>query len=179
MTEDLLESGELSEQEKPSIKAPSEPSGEQKKEIASWVAEGIGLSDIQKRINNDFGVVMTYIDVRFLVDDLNLTLVDEEEPAPPKTADGDGDDASSPPAVDAPLEGGGGGGVSVELDKVNPPGAMASGSVVFSDGQSKKWTLDQFGRLGLSGGDDQYKPSDEDVAEFQKQLDTALRGRGF
>jgi hypothetical protein len=56
---------------------------------------------------------------------------------------------------------------------------MASGSVVFSDGQSKKWTLDQYGRLGLTGGDDQYKPSDEDVAEFQKQLDTALRGRGF
>ena len=60
-----------------------------------------------------------------------------------------------------------------------PPGAMASGSVVFSDGQSKKWTLDQYGRLGLSGGDADYKPSDEDVAEFQKQLDTALRGRGF
>ena len=81
------------------------------------------------------------------------------------------------PSVDAPLDGVGG--VKVELDKVNPPGAMASGSVVFSDGQSKKWTLDQYGRLGLTGGDDQYKPSDEDVAEFQKQLDTALRGRGF
>jgi hypothetical protein len=54
---------------------------------------------------------------------------------------------------------------------------MASGTVVFSDGQSKKWTLDQFGRLGLSGGDEGYKPSDEDVMEFQKQLDTSLRGR--
>ena len=79
------------------------------------------------------------------------------------------------PVLEPPVEGG----VSVELDTVNPPGAMASGSVVFSDGQSKKWTLDQFGRLGLSGGDDAYKPSDEDVAEFQKQLDSALRGRGF
>jgi hypothetical protein len=51
--------------------------------------------------------------------------------------------------------------------------------VVFSDGQSKKWTLDQFGRLGLSGGDEGYKPSDEDVMEFQKQLDASLRGRGI
>jgi hypothetical protein len=175
MTDDPFESTETPEEEEtPSVKAPSEPSEEQKKEIGKWVADGVGLSDIQKKINIDFGVVMTYIDVRFLVDDLNLTLVDEEEPAPAKTADGE---ATSQPAVDAPLEGAGG--VSVELDKVNPPGAMASGSVVFSDGQNKKWTLDQLGRLGLSGGDDQYKPSDEDVAEFQKQLDTALRGRGF
>ena len=118
---------------------------------------------------------MTYIDVRFLVDDLNLTLVDDEEEVPVKDKDGGTDPQN--PSVDAPLEGVGG--VTVELDKVNPPGAMASGSVVFSDGQSKKWTLDQYGRLGLTGGDDQYKPSDEDVAEFQKQLDTALRGRGF
>jgi len=70
-------------------------------------------------------------------------------------------------------------GVTVELDTVNPPGAMASGSVTFSDGQQKKWTLDQFGRLGLSGGEDGYKPSDEDVVEFQKQLDGALRNKGF
>ena len=42
-------------------------------------------------------------------------------------------------------------GVRVEVDTVTPPGAMAGGSVTFSDGQNKKWTLDQFGRLGLSG----------------------------
>ena len=175
MTEDSSESTESLNQDAPSAHSPSEPSDEQKKEISKWVAEGIGLSDIQKKINKDFGVVMTYIDVRFLVDDLNLTLVDDEEEAPVKEKEGGVDPQN--PSVDAPLDGVGG--VTVELDKVNPPGAMASGSVVFSDGQSKKWTLDQYGRLGLTGGDDQYKPSDEDVAEFQKQLDTALRGRGF
>ena len=175
MTEDSTESTESLNQDAPSAHSPSEPSDEQKKEISKWVAEGIGLSDIQKKINKDFGVVMTYIDVRFLVDDLNLTLVDDEEEAPVKEKEGGVDPQS--PSVDAPLDGVGV--VTVELDKVNPPGAMASGSVVFSDGQSKKWTLDQYGRLGLTGGDDQYKPSDEDVAEFQKQLDTALRGRGF
>ena len=71
------------------------------------------------------------------------------------------------------------GGVTVEVDPVTPPGAMASGSVRFSDGQNQKWTLDQFGRLGLSGGEEGYKPSEEDVMEFQKQLDSALRGKGF
>lgn len=174
MNEESFESNENANDNETGGNPPSEPSAEQKKEIANWVAEGIGLSDIQKKINNDFGIVMTYMDVRFLVDDLNLTLVDVEEPESNK--DGESDGKASTTAEDS-LEPTGG--VSVELDTVNPPGAMASGSVVFSDGQSKKWTLDQYGRLGLAGGDEQYKPSDEDVAEFQKQLDAALRGRGF
>lgn len=152
----------------------TEPNPEQKREIARWVAEGMGLSDVQKKINADFGVVMTYIDVRFLVDDLDLTLADKEEEKPKEVPE---NSAETPVATDElnPKEGG----VSVEVDPVTPPGAMASGSVTFSDGHHKQWTLDQFGRLGLSGGDEGYKPSDEDVVEFQKQLDAALRGKGF
>jgi hypothetical protein len=53
---------------------------------------------------------------------------------------------------------------------------MASGSVTFSDGESKKWSIDQFGRLALTGGTEDYKPRDEDVMEFQKQLEASLRG---
>jgi len=44
---------------------------------------------------------------------------------------------------------------------------------------SKTWTIDQFGRLGLSGGDEGYKPSDEDLMEFQRQLESNLRGKGM
>jgi len=152
----------------------TEPNPEQKTEIARWVAEGMGLSDVQKKINTEFGVVMTYIDVRFLVDDLDLTLADKEEEKPKEVTE---KDVESPEASDKLNSADGG--VSVEVDPVTPPGAMASGSVSFSDGHQKQWTLDQFGRLGLSGGDEGYKPSDEDVVEFQKQLDTALRGKGF
>jgi hypothetical protein len=177
MIEEPFESNETNNSPESSASSASEPSPDQKREISSWVADGMGLSDIQKKINTDFGIVMTYIDVRFLVDDLNLTLVDEEEEAKPEDSEA-GDDVKEELSPDSPLDGDKGG-VSVELDTVNPPGAMASGSVVFSDGQSKKWTLDQFGRLGLSGGDEGYKPSDEDVMEFQKQLDTSLRGRGI
>ena len=157
--------------------AGTSPSAEQKRQIGIWVNEGMGLSDIQKKINDDFGIVMTYMDVRFLVDDLDLDLIDEEEETEPD-ADDKADGGEQPSAED-PLEESAVGGVQVELDTVTPPGAMASGSVTFSDGKQKKWTLDQFGRLGLSGGDEGYKPSDEDVMEFQKQLDSALRGKGF
>ena len=154
------------------------PISEQKRQIAHWVNDGMGLSDIQKKINDDFGVVMTYMDVRFLVDDLNLDLVDTVEETNEKTDETSTvEDAQETSANDL-LEGENSGGVSVEVDTVTPPGAMASG-LLLSDGQNKKWTIDQFGRLGLSGGDDSYKPSDEDVMEFQKQLDSALRGKGF
>ena len=61
---------------------PGHPNDLQKTEISKWVADGMGLSEVQKKIDDEFGIVMTYMDVRFLVDDLNLTLVDEEEPEP-------------------------------------------------------------------------------------------------
>ena len=108
-----------------------------------------------------------------MVDDLDLTLVDKEEDKPKENKEA-ADQTLEP---EQPLNAEGG--VSVEVDPVTPPGARARGSVHFSDGQKKQWTLDQFGRLALSGGEDGYKPSEEDVVEFQKQLDGALRGKGF
>jgi len=155
----------------PSVNVPSE---EQKKEIARWVADGMGLSELQKTLDAEFGIVMTYMDVRFLVDDLDLSLVDLEEPTPEK------DEAESVEEASAELDDmESTGGVQVEVDTVVPPGAMASGSVVFSDGISKSWTIDQFGRLGMSGGQEGYKPSDEDLMEFQRQLEASLRGKGI
>ncbi len=55
---------------------------EQKQRVTAWVNDGLSLSDVQKRITADLGIHMTYMDVRFLVDDLNLALK-EKEPAKP------------------------------------------------------------------------------------------------
>lgn len=175
MIEDNLQHP-ANEEESSTVSPPTEstPSADQKRQIGLWVNEGMGLSDIQKKINDDFGIVMTYMDVRFLVDDLDLDLIDEEEEVETTENQEDQTQPSPEDSLDDTN-----GGVQVELDTVTPPGAMASGSVTFTDGQHKKWTLDQFGRLGLSGGEEGYKPSDEDVVEFQKQLDSALRGKGF
>ncbi len=52
---------------------------EQKVIVADWIAAGDNLSAVQKKLREQFQVSMTYMDVRFLVDDLNLTLKD---PAP-------------------------------------------------------------------------------------------------
>ena len=172
MSDSFDSSDDLNSNEKDEVVSqPSfnEPTAEQKLEIAKWVADGMGLSEVQKRINQDFGIVLTYMDVRFLVDDLDLALVDPEQPAEPK----DLSNVNDPDGSEADHLAGG---VQIEVDGVTPPGAMASGSVTFSDGEVKKWTIDQFGRLSMSGGTADYKPSDHDVMEFQQQLEKALRG---
>ena len=52
---------------------------EQKQSVAAWVAAGDNLSAVQKKLAEQFKLSLTYRDVRFLVDDLNLELKD---PAP-------------------------------------------------------------------------------------------------
>lgn len=47
---------------------------EQKQTVASWVAAGDNLSVVQKKLAEQFKFSMTYMDVRFLVDDLGLEL---------------------------------------------------------------------------------------------------------
>lgn len=49
---------------------------EQKHAVAGWVAAGDNLSTVQKKLADTFKLSMTYMDVRFLVDDLNLALKD-------------------------------------------------------------------------------------------------------
>lgn len=49
---------------------------EQQQAVSTWVAAGDNLSTIQKKLHDEFQISMTYRDVRFLVDDLNLALKD-------------------------------------------------------------------------------------------------------
>ena len=71
------------------------------------------------------------------------------------------------------------GGLSLDVDAITKPGAVVSGTVVFSDGIKASWFLDQSGRLGLDAGDPGYKPSEDDLQVFQEQLRGALEKRGF
>ncbi|MBL9214317.1 MAG: hypothetical protein JNG83_02455 [Opitutaceae bacterium] len=73
---------------------------EQKQSVAAWVAAGDSLSAIQKKLAEQFKVSLTYMDVRFLVDDLGLELKN----AAPKA---DASDVSkSPPAAPPPAKAG-------------------------------------------------------------------------
>lgn len=186
---------------------------EQKQAVASWVAAGDNLSSVQRKLADQFQVAMTYRDVRFLVDDLNLDLKD----AAPKVDTSDITKASAPkPAEPAPAKKGlldkakeklglakedaaedtaaepmdedlgglppeGQGNVTVAVDKVTLiPGAIASGTVTFSDGVTGKWVVDQYGRPGFTEISQQgYRPNPEDAQAFMQELGMALQQRGF
>lgn len=76
---------------------------EQKQSVAAWVATGDNLSLVQKKLAEQFKISMTYMDVRFLVDDLGLELKNAAPKADTsdlsKAAPGGG---APPPRVPAP-----------------------------------------------------------------------------
>jgi hypothetical protein len=74
---------------------------EQKKTVSDWVAAGDNLSAIQKKLSEQFKVSMTYMDVRFLVDDLNLAIKD---PAPKADANDVSKSAPAPAVAQKPAE---------------------------------------------------------------------------
>ena len=148
----------------------------QRAQVAQWIEQGLKLSEIQNKLASDLHLSMTYMDVRFLIDDLKLrpkdpVVVAPVAPvAPPAAAP-----AAVPAGEAAPL----GGAVSVTVDHLAQPGTMVSGRVTFSDGKSAGWHLDQMGRLGLVAEDKTYRPPPADIAEFQTQLQNELAKLGL
>ena len=52
--------------------------------------------------------------------------------------------------------------------------------MTFSDGITLGWQLTSTGQLGLIPGDDtEYRPSNTDLEEFQNQLQSVLKDKGF
>jgi hypothetical protein len=65
------------------------------------------------------------------------------------------------------------------VDTVTKPGTLVSGSVTFTDGQKASWYLDQMGRLGLAPQQQGYRPSPEDLEDFQFELQKELQKLGY
>lgn len=162
---------------------------EQKSTVATWVAAGDSLSTIQKKLLEEFKVTMTYMDVRFLVDDMELTLKD----AAPKADASDVSKTPAPAAGTAPADDtaeaeeiapepvGGTGSVTVTVDPVSlNPSALASGDVTFSDGVTGKWIVDHSGRPGFTQiSQPGYRPNPADAQAFMQELSHALQSRGL
>lgn len=191
---------------------------EQKAAVSTWIASGDNISAVQKKLIEQFKLSMTYRDVRFLIDDLNLELKDPapkvdtsdvsktpppaakpaaaEKPAekksllekakeklglakdepiedelPPDDAEADLEDALPPT----------GSAVTVTVDKVTLiPGALAGGTVTFSDGVTGKWIIDQQYRPGFTEiSQPGYRPSPADAQAFMQELSQQLQSRGF
>jgi hypothetical protein len=77
-------------------------SPEQKQTVGTWVAAGDNLSTIQKKLADQFKLAMTYIDVRFLVDDLGLELKNAAPKADASDVSKSAAKAAARPAPGAP-----------------------------------------------------------------------------
>ncbi len=144
-----------------------ELSTEQKEVVAQWAAQGQSLAEIQSGLLETWKMSLTFMEVRFLLDDLDLSLKDAE-----KAEDKGNTNAPSAETLEPA-------GVRVEVDKLIKPGTVVSGNVVFSDGEKADWQLDQMGRLALIPARKDYKPDPDDFMEFQTQLQGVLQKQGF
>jgi hypothetical protein len=169
----------------------------QRQKVKEWLASGASLSDVQKNLKSEFGIALTYMDVRLLVLEIGAEVKDKPEPKqeprpeqprpeaaghPPPEDDPYADEFDDGGAADgAPPPGGAGNAasVSVSLDRVVRPGAMVSGDVTFSDGNKGKWLIDQYGRFGLDPDTPGYRPSPADLQAFQLKLRDELRRHGY
>ena len=93
-------------------------------------------------------------------------------PTNPKGTPAVGTDEGRPSPLRAPSS------VRVSVDKVNlNPHAMATGTVVFSDGVTGKWIVDLQGRPGLTDvSKPGYRPNPADAQAFMQELSVALQG---
>jgi hypothetical protein len=142
----------------------SKLSPEQITALKQRAAEGASMSDLQRQLKDEFGFTLTYMDTRFLILDLGIELIEEpkaeekkeEKPAPVATGE-----------------------VAVTMDTLTLPGALVSGKVTFSDGETAVWMLDQSGRPGLDPDTPGYRPVQEDIVEFQMQLRALIQKSGL
>jgi hypothetical protein len=164
----------------------------QKQKVSEWLDQGLKVADVQKKMSAELGVSMTYMEVRFLLDDLRLKPKDPEPPKQPAPSSPIASATGTAPAAQAAAPAGavpgatlpegapaGGGAVQLSVDALARPGTVVSGKVTFSDGQKAEWYLDQMGRPGLVPAQKGYRPSQLDIMEFQDLLQLELQKLGF
>ncbi|HOX57929.1 MAG TPA: hypothetical protein P5205_13190 [Candidatus Paceibacterota bacterium] len=162
----------------------------QRSNVAEWIRQGLKLSEIQNRLAADLGVRLTYMEVRLLVDDLKLTPKDAEPPKPiesvlttpagtppagtpvPGARIGPAGSKAAPPA-------GGPGRVSLVVDQIARPGAVVSGKVTFSDGNTAAWQINELGQLALAPHQSGYRPPNSDLEQFRMALEAELSKLGL
>ncbi len=138
--------------------------------IKTWAAGKVDLNGIQKKLQSEFGLHLTYMEVRFLMLDHGIELVTEtEKEGTPAASSPDAQQQATQETP--PVEQGGK--VRVELDDLQLPGTLLSGKAHFPGGAEGAWQIDQLGRFGwsqLSG-----TPSADEMQSFQQELTAMLR----
>lgn len=152
---------------------------EQDAQVRRLASSGVHVGGIQKVLREDMGLSPTFLEVRlYLIENgIEISEAPAQDAKKEEPAKGGGAEAAKPPAgegAQAP------GGVSVTADKVVPPGTIAAGEAVFSDGETGRWYLDNYGQLGFeSFSKPGYRPSQDDMAAFKTRLVALLQSKGL
>lgn len=154
---------------------PKSLTDEQVSQIRAWAAAGDGVPEIQKKLREEMDLRVTYLETRFLLEDLKIELLPTPEPEPPKEPEDDGTETAAEETEEALAEGQ----VKVTVDQVLRPGAILSGKADFGGGQVASWWLDQLGRLGLDAPDPDFRPSEEQARAFQTELHKVVQRSGY
>lgn len=148
---------------------------EQKAKVRDWAEQGDSLGAIQKKLEEDCGVRLTYMDARLLVAELEVSLRDKEAAKAPDAAGGvavaDVQDAGK---TAKPVSG-----VTVTMDSIAQPNTVVSGKVRFSDGERAYWAFDTLGRLALDPDTPGYRPKEADILAFQTELRKEMQRSGY
>lgn len=173
---------------------------ERNRVIMEKLNEGMSLSDVQKFLERECGLRMTYFDLRMLAADLQVdwekqdrpkadTSIDVSkapvqrpqppppQPQPQEGADDDDvqpEDGGEEQATPAPAPADGHS--AIVLDETPIPGAAVSGTVTFPSGASGRWVLTRDGRFGLEPDEGSAQPTEDDYAVFQQDLQRKLAG---
>lgn len=171
------------------MNTPKSLSPEQISQIQIWADEGDGFPEIQRKLRDELALRITYLETRFLLEDLKIELKPAPEPEPEPAPEPEPEIAPEvPEAAEADDEGisdekdpadASAASATVSVDAVLRPGAIISGKVDFGGGHVASWWLDQMGRLGMDPIASGFQPSEAQILAFQDELRAVIQKSGL
>jgi hypothetical protein len=157
------------------MSSPKSLSEEQISQIKTWVDEGDGFPEIQRKLREEYEIRITYLETRFLLEDLKIEL----KPTPEPVVEAPVEEPVAEPEAESSDEPASEGQAKVSMDTVLRPGAIISGTVDFGGGHTASWWLDQMGRLGMDASDPAFQPSEAQMITFQSELRALIQRSGL
>ena len=140
---------------------------EQLAALQQWAAEGLDLNQIQKKLDQEFGLKITYMETRFLLMDLDIRIAQPTQSAPSAESQPVPEKDETPSPAAEP------GSTRISIDDITPSHALLSGKVTFESGCMATWMISRAG--GLSYDPIAGQPTKEDLIAFQRELNQVIR----
>lgn len=173
---------------------------ERDKFIMEQLNAGVSLSDVQKMLDSEYGIKITYFELRMIASTLKIEWENRSskphaaapepvmaEESAEKPMDEAPEAAEEPEQMDDTEAGNEAcndddgmpeNDTVVTLDDVPAAGAAMSGTVKFASGASGKWVMTRMGQLGISELDkDSAQPTQDDIMLFQQELQLTMQAR--